>query len=167
ISGSLCRYDSYSKFTPSFIYIALDIFRRILHNNGITGIANDLDAWLTFFSEDDPETIVELFTKYPYFKPLYEDIYRLCENMEDIMGYFSEMLTELDRNTVQYMIEEQQGLIGEQKAKIEEQQNQLEEQRGQLEEQRGQLEEQQETIETQKAQIEELKRLIAAGKISN
>ncbi|MCD7762575.1 MAG: PD-(D/E)XK nuclease family transposase [Lachnospiraceae bacterium] len=135
-----------------YVYVPLDIFRGILHNRGII---SELDAWLTFLCEDSPEMIELLIRQYPYFRELYDEIYKLCENMEDIMGYFSEALQEMDRNTVQYMIEEQQAQIEEQKGQIEEQKGQIEEQKGQIEEQKGQIEEQKGLIEEQQARIKE------------
>ena len=49
---------------------------------------------------------------------MYEDVYRLCQNVEKIMGIFSEELRILDRNTVQYMMDEMQAEIDSQKAKL-------------------------------------------------
>ncbi len=100
-----------------FCYISLDIFRKNLHNKGIK---NDLDAWLTFLCEDEPEMIESLLRQYPYFQFLYNDLYRLCENLEDVMGYYSEALQKMDRDTVQYMIEEQEKEIEELKKDKEE-----------------------------------------------
>jgi len=118
-----------------FIYIALDIFRIILHNRGIAaGINNDLDAWLTFLCEDDPEIIVELFLRYPYFKLLYEDLYGMCAELEEIMGYFSKELEEIDKNTVQYMIEEMQQDIEVLQKRIDEKQIELCEKIAEIEE---------------------------------
>lgn len=88
-----------------YIFIPLDIFKKNRYNKTIQ---NRLEAWLTFFSEDNPEQIVELIEAYPEFKFIYEDIYRICCNMEEVMGIFSEELRILDRNTVQLMIDEMQ-----------------------------------------------------------
>ncbi len=88
-----------------YIFISLDIFKKNRYNKPIK---SRLDAWLTFFSEDSPQRIVELIGTYPEFKFMYEDIYRMCRNMEGIMGIFSEELRILDRNTVQLMIDEMQ-----------------------------------------------------------
>ena len=89
-----------------FIMIPLDIFHRKMHNKAIE---TPLEAWLTFLSEENPERIVELITKYPEFKAMYETLYDMCQNTERVMGmFFSEELRQLDRNTVKYMIEEQQ-----------------------------------------------------------
>lgn len=82
-------------------------------------IENELDAWLMFFSSEDPERIIELINKYPMFRKMYDDIYELCRNMEKVMGMFSKELRELDRNTVQYMIDELQATIDAQAAALE------------------------------------------------
>ncbi|MCD7883004.1 MAG: hypothetical protein LUI87_04745 [Lachnospiraceae bacterium] len=121
-----------------YVYVPLVIFREILHNRGIK---SELDAWLTFLCEDAPEMIELLIWQYPHFRELYNDVYKLCGNIEDIMGCFSEALQEMDRNTVQYMIEEQQAQIEEQKGQLEEQQEQLKEKDRQLEEKKRQIEE--------------------------
>lgn len=49
---------------------------------------------------------MELLEKYPEFRTLYEEVYIMCQNMEEIMGIFSEELAILDKNTVLFMIEE-------------------------------------------------------------
>ena len=97
------------------MFIPLDIFRGILHNEDIR---DKLDAWLTFLSVDAPEMIVKLITEYPQFKVYYEEIYQLCRNTEKVMEMFSKELQELDRNTVQYMIDAQKKEIEELKARL-------------------------------------------------
>lgn len=113
-----------------FILIPLDIFRQYMQNKNIE---TPLEAWLTFLSEDDPAKIIRLITQYPEFGSMYDTIYGLCRNMEKLMGFFSEELRILDRNTVRYMIEEQQRALEEQKRELEEQQKELEEQQQELE----------------------------------
>ena len=51
---------------------------------------------------------------------MYEEAYNICLNVEDVMCMFSKELQELDRNTVQYMIEEQQELLNEQQEQLHE-----------------------------------------------
>ena len=77
--------------------IPLDIFRAKLQNKGID---NELDAWLTFLSVDEPEMIGQLIKEYPQFKPMYQQIYDICRNMERVIELYSEELRILDRNTV-------------------------------------------------------------------
>ena len=112
-----------------YYFVPLDIFRENIQNKGIQ---TKLDAWLTFLTSDDPEMIVELIQTFPEFKPLYEDIYELCRNIEGVMNMFSKELLQLDRNTVQYMIDEMQDEIDASKKKLEEQSQQLSEKDCQL-----------------------------------
>ena len=101
----------------NYIFISLDIFRLKMHNKKVTTL---LDAWMTFFSTDDPEEIIKLITDFPQFKPMYETLYQMCQNVENVMGFFSEELREMDRNTVRYMIDELQKEVDTQKALLEE-----------------------------------------------
>ena len=111
-------------------FIALDIFRKKLHNEGVDR-NNRLEAWLTFLCEDDPELMLELIEAYPEFEALYREVYEMCLDMERMMRIFSKELEELDKNTVQYMIDEMQDTIDAQKEQL----NQKDEQLNQKDEQ--------------------------------
>ena len=87
-----------------YFFIPLDIFQKSMHNKPIR---NKLEAWLTFLSSDAPETIASLIEQFPEFEPLYMDIYEIWQNTERIMGLFSKELEIMDRNTVQFMIDQQ------------------------------------------------------------
>ncbi|SFC87469.1 PD-(D/E)XK nuclease family transposase, partial [Butyrivibrio sp. YAB3001] len=91
----------------NYIFIPIDIFLQKLHNEN-EGINCELDAWLTFLGCDEPEYIIKLIEKYPYFRTLYEDLYDICLNVERVINMYSKELAELDRNTVKYMIDELQ-----------------------------------------------------------
>ena len=86
----------------NYIFIPLDIFRKKHQNEDIS---TELDAWLTFLSTQEPDEIMRLCDAFPFFKDIYRHIYEICQNTEDVMGIFSEALAELDRNTVDYMID--------------------------------------------------------------
>lgn len=101
-----------------YVFIPLDIFRENQQNKPIK---NKLDAWLVFLCMDEPEMIIKLITDWAEFKPMYEQVYEICRNVERVMEMFSKELQELDRNTVQYMIDEMQDEINEQRAQLEEQ----------------------------------------------
>ena len=135
--------------------IPLDIFRENMHNKNIE---TPLEAWLTFLSEEDPERIVALISRYPEFKAMYETLYLMCQNTERVMEMFSEELRELDRNTVKYMIEEQQREIDKQKETLNEQAEQINEQAEQINEQAEQINEQAEQIEKLKKELEQLRK---------
>ena len=131
--------------------VPLDNFRGILHNKGIK---DKLDAWLTFLSVDEPEMIVKLIREYPQFKKYYEEIYQLCRNTEKVMGMFSKELQELDRNTVQYMIDEMQDVIDAQKEDLNRRQNVIDAQKESLNRQKS-------LIDTQKSELEKQRDLVS------
>ena len=106
-----------------YIFIPLDIFKRVRQNKGIKG---KLEAWLTFLSSDEPEDIVRLITDYPEFKVIYDEVYNLCLNVEKVMEMFSKELKELDQNTVQLMIEEMQEELDAKDVEIKTQKKELE-----------------------------------------
>ncbi|WP_102288262.1 hypothetical protein [Eisenbergiella massiliensis] len=110
-----------------------------------------------FYSTQDPERIIELINKYPMFRQMYGDVYEVCRNMEKVMGMFSEELREMDRNTVQYMIDEMQATIDAQSAVLEEEKKRHEEEQKRNKEENNKL---QELIATQAAALEKaLKRI--------
>ena len=133
-----------------YVFIPLDIFRGILHNGGIK---NKLDAWLTFLSVDEPEMIVRLITEYPQFKAYYEEIYQLCRDTEKVMEMFSKELQELDRNTVQYMIDEMQEVIDAQKEDLSKQKEVIDAQKELLKQNESALADKEKEIAELKAQL--------------
>ena len=62
-----------------------------------------------------------LIETYPEFRPLYNDLYDLCLNIERVMNMFSKELSQLDNNTVQFMIDQMQDELDAPKAKLDEQ----------------------------------------------
>lgn len=119
-----------------YLFIPLDIFRKSQQNKGIT---ERRDAWLTLLSCDKPEKIIELIEKYPAFREIYKEGYQMCLNTERVMDMFSDELYELDRNTVQYMIDEQQKTIDTQKQRLNAQKEQLDAQKEEIDTQKQQL----------------------------
>lgn len=73
-----------------------------------------------FLSMDEPEAVISVIEKYSDFKAMYGQIYEICRNIEEVMGMFSKELRELDRNTVQLMIDEMQEELNQVKRKVEE-----------------------------------------------
>lgn len=98
-----------------YIFLPLDVFKNSIYTKGIK---NKLDSWLAFLSIDDPDIIQELICQYPEFKPMYEQMYQFCQNVEGIMERFSEELRILDQNTVRYMMDEMQEEINQQKQEL-------------------------------------------------
>ena len=145
-----------------YLFIPLDIFRENKHN---VDIREKRDAWLTLFSSDDPDIIIELIEEYPEFRQIYEEAYEICLNVERVMDMFSKELYELDKNTVQYMIDEQEQKINEQKQRINEQKQRIDEQKQRIDEmqetvdkQKDKLGEQQSMIDKQKQEMDEMQK---------
>ena len=135
----------------NYIFIPLDIFRKSMDNKGIS---NKLDAWLAFLSMDSPEVIMELFSKYPEFKTMYEHVYDICQNVEKVMGMYSEELKILDQNTVRYMVDQMQ-------EELETKDRQLETKDRQLETKDRQLEIKDKKLEQKEKEIQKLRRMLA------
>ena len=83
--------------------------------------------------------ILKLIEQHPEFRSLYEDIYELCRNVEEVMQLFSKELLEMDRNTVKLMIDEMQEELQKQGQTIEEQEQTIEEQAREIMEQEQKL----------------------------
>ena len=142
-----------------FIMIPLDIYHKRADNKPIE---NKLEAWLAFLTDDRPERILELITKYPEFKPMYETLYQMCLDVEKVMNmFFSEELRILDRNTVQYMMDEQQKELEEQQKTIVENMKQLALQREQIKDGIREIAEKKEQIATQDRELAEQKEKLA------
>ena len=131
-----------------FIFIPLDIFKKNIHNKGNK---NKMDEWLTFLSCDEPEEIIQLIEEQPKFKELYQHIYDMCRNVEEVIGLFSEELRIMDRNTVRLMLDEMQETIDSQRIEN----NQLEKKNSQLTEEKNQLTEEKNQLTEEKNQLKE------------
>ena len=120
---------------------------------------------------DSPETIMELSQKYPEFKAMYEHIYNICQNVEKVMGMYSEELKILDHNTVKYMVDQMQEEIDNQKEQLNNQKEQLNNQKEQLNNQKeqldiqkSQLKEKDKQLEEQERELQKLRRILAEKK---
>ena len=121
------------KLLQKYVFVPLDIFKNVKQNeDGSVKIEDRLDAWLAFFCMDAPEVILAIIEKYPDFKALYEQVYTLCQNVEEVMQMFSKELREMDRNTEKLMSDEMQKELDEQKARLTEQDAKLTEQDAKL-----------------------------------
>lgn len=86
----------------NLIFISLDTFHMIGQN-----INSELDAWLTFLSSNNPKDILHLVQKYPKFENYYREISEFRKKPRELMSMFSKALLQMDKNTANYMIEEQ------------------------------------------------------------
>ena len=136
-----------------YLFIPLDIFKKIYHNKSIT---NKAEAWLAFLCMEEPEDVIRLITAYPRFKPMYDELYQMCLNTEKIMGLFSKELQILDENTVQYMMDEMQDTINEMQGTIDGMGEKIDGMEETIHEMHGQIEEKDLQIQALQKRIKEL-----------
>ena len=77
---------------------------------------------------------------------------------EELINMFSEALIQMDKNTVKYMIEEQQKELEQQRKELEDNRKELEDNRKELEDNRKELENQRKTRERLEQELAEVKR---------
>lgn len=87
-------------------FVCLDLFRKNVRS--VSDVRSELDAWLTFLSATDVETIVELAARFPLFKEMYQEMARYMDDPEMVMTTLSEELYIMDRNTERLMVNELQ-----------------------------------------------------------
>lgn len=134
-----------------YLFIPLDIFKKIQQNgDGRIKIENRLEAWLAFFCMDDPDAIVEIINKYPDFKEMYDQVYDICRNIEEVMQMFSKELLELDRNTVKLMIDDMQKKLKENKDEISRKNEQINQQSEQINQQSEEIKRLKEELERER-----------------
>ncbi len=105
----------------NFIYISLDIFRQMEHNE-----LTELDAWMYFLGSDHPGDILRIIEQYPFFQELYQDIIKFRYQPKELITMFSEALRIMDQNAVEYMVDELKAELAKKDLKLTEQQAELE-----------------------------------------
>lgn len=144
------------RFLQKVIYISLDTFHAVAHN-----INTELEAWLTFFSADNPETIVKLVNKHTEFYEMYQELMKFRKDPRRLINMYSEALAIMDRNTVEYMCEKMKKKIDEQKEILEKQQKEIEAREGTISQQESTISQQEGTISRQEGTIARQKEAIA------
>ena len=119
-----------------YVFVALDNFKKEIENKSVN---SKLEAWLVFLSFDDPERIVELITRFPEFKALYQEIYELCLNTERVMSMYSKELERMDRNTVLGMMEDLHAELDQTKGELNQAKGELNQTKGELDQTKGEL----------------------------
>lgn len=101
--------------------MALDVFRDIPYHKD----SSELTGWLLFLTTESLKDAEKLIEKYPWLEEIYREIASYREKPEEVLNMFSDALKELDRNTMQYMIEEQQKAIEAREKTIEEKEREI------------------------------------------
>ena len=128
-----------------YYLIALDIFEDFfydkLHNNE-TDISDDrLVGWLSFLTTSSIDDVSKLIELYPWLSEIYEEISYYRNDVNGVIDMYSQMIAELDYNSINYLVDTQKEIIEKQQELLDEQKSQLDEQKSQLDEQKSQLDE--------------------------
>lgn len=119
-----------------YVFVALDNFKKAMENKSVN---SKLEAWLMFLSFDEPERIVELITRFPEFKALYQEIYELCLNTERVMSMYSKELERMDRNTALGMLDDLHAELELAKDELDQTKGELDQTKGELDQAKGEL----------------------------
>ena len=99
---------------------------------------------------DDPEWIERPIREYPKFRTMYNEVYEICRNLEEVVHMYSKELQELDEGTIQYMMDEMQEQLREKDNKLREKDEKLKQQDEEPKDARLQLEEMKRRLQTLK-----------------
>lgn len=140
-----------------YYLVALDVFKEICYHEE----KSELVGWLSLLTTESLEDAEQVIGEYPWLLEIYQEIATYREKPEEVLTMFRQALAELDRNTMQYMIDEQEQVLKEQKKELAEQGQVLKEQKQVLEEQEQALAEKDKALEGKDKTIEEKDKEIA------
>ena len=127
-------------FLQEFYLVALDVFRKSEYSKH-RDPKNHLVGWLSFFCTENTEDAEALCQAYPWLWELYTEMAQLGRNPEELMTMFSEMLREMDRNTIRYMVDDMKEQIEKGKVEYADLQKKMSDTKGKLTEAEGKLSE--------------------------
>ena len=138
-----------------YYLVALDVFRKLPYPK----VRSEQTAWLSLLAAEDVWEAEALVGDYPWMEEVYGEIAGLMHKPKEVLNMFSDALRILDRNTVQYMIEEQKKEIEKQKKELEEVEKEkveAEKQKAEAEKQKAESEKQRKEAENRAQQMEQL-----------
>lgn len=129
-----------------YCLIALDEFRKYPYPKD----RSEQTAWLSLLTTEDIDEAEKLLEEYPWLLEIYQEMAALRRKPEEVLDMYSEALRILDRNTVRYMIEEQQ-------KELEQKKEEINQQKKEINQQKAAIKDLQKEIEELKSQLQQLK----------
>lgn len=111
----ICDSGMELNFLQEFYLIALDVFRKSEYSKH-RDPKNRLIGWLSFFCTENAEEAEALCRDYLWLSELYAEMAEFGRRPEELVTMFSEMLREMDRNTIRYMVDDMKEQIEKGKA---------------------------------------------------
>ncbi len=155
IHKKITNYDSGAKVADlsNIVYISLDTFHKVVQN-----IDTPLHAWLTFLSAYEPNDILKLVNSHPEFLEMYQEIAEFRDRTEDIMGFFSDALIQMDLATEEYMWDE----MKKEKAQLSSEVEQLTSEKEQLTSEKEQLTSEKEQLASENVNLAEQNEVLSS-----
>ncbi len=132
-----------------YYLIALDRFMEIAYHKSSSKLA----GWLSLLVTEDVEDAEENMKIYPWLREIYEEIATYRQKPEEVFGMYSEMIRELDRNSMQCILDEQKEEIEKNKVVIAEGRAEIEKSKAEIEKSRAEIEKNKAEIESLRAQL--------------
>lgn len=92
-------------FLQEFYLVALDVFRKSEYAKSRDPKDRQV-GWLSFFCTENAEDAEALCEVYPWLWELYAEMAEFGRKPEELIAMFSEILREMDRNTIRYMVDD-------------------------------------------------------------
>ncbi len=102
-------------FLQEFYLVALDVFKKSEYAKHRDPKYRQV-GWLSFFCTENAEEAEALCEIYPWFSELYAEMAEFGRKPEELISMFSEILREMDRNTIRYMVDDMKEQIEKGKA---------------------------------------------------
>ena len=144
-AGMACDSGLELNFLQEFYLVALDVFRESEYAKR-RDPEDRLAGWLSFFCTENTEDAENLCLSYPWLSELYAEMAEFGRKPEELMTMFSEMLREMDRNTIRYMVDDMKEKIEKGKVELSVIEGKLTETEGKLTETEGKLAEAEKVI---------------------
>ena len=139
-ASMVCDSGLELNFLQEFYLVALDVFKKSEYSKH-RAPTNHLVGWLSFFCTENTEEAETLCQTYPWLRELYAEMAQFGRKPEELMTMFSEMLREMDRNTIRYMVDDMKEQIEKGKVEYAELQEKMAAAQDQLTETEGKLSE--------------------------
>jgi len=149
-------------FLQEFYLVALDVFQKSEYAKRRDPKDRQV-GWLSFFCTENAEEAEALCEIYPWLWELYAEMAEFGRKPEELITMFSDILREMDRNTIRYMVDDMKEQIEKGKQELAEITKALDEKSEALAEKDEALAEKDEALAEKDAEIAHLKALLAAA----
>lgn len=159
-ASMVCESGAEFNFLQEYYLVALDVFQKSEYSK-TRNPEDRLTGWLSFFCTQNIDDAEALCQTYPWLSDFYVEMAQFGRKPEEMIGMFSEILREMDRNTIRYMVDDMQAQIETQKLVLAENEKALADSEKALAENEKALAEKDAALLEKDKEIQRLKELLA------